>query len=731
MTETIKCEHTALRCLVTVARHHGVDLSLEGLIHEYAVGNQEAEAATILAIAEENGFKARRLNLTWDELPAAGAIFPFLGVLNNGNTVMVAGMREDNGELQVAVVDPLSVPPGAIFVSRAQFEASWSGRAILLKKLHRITDENQPFSLRWFIPEMLRQRSTFVDVALAAIALHVLALATPLFFQIVIDKVVVHQSFSTLHVLGVGMLFVLLFDALFHYLRGTLLLHATCKIDLRVATRAFTRLVSLPLQFFDHTSSGILVKHMQQTEKIREFLTGKLFFTMLDATALLVLLPVLLFYSVPLSLLVLGCSFMIALAIYMVVKPFRARLQDLYQAEGERQSYLVEAIHGIHTVKSLALEPMQRKGWDNRIADAVSMHAKVGRISISVRTITGLLEKLMILAIPWVGVQLVFDGSMTIGALVAFQMLAGRVSGPLIQIVSLVHEYQEASLSVRMVGEIMNRAPEGLGAGRGLRPPITGKIALDQVTFRYQPGATPALSEATLNFDSGKVIGVVGKSGSGKSTLTRLIQGLYPVQQGAIRFDGMDIREIDLPYLRRSIGVVLQENFLFRGSVRSNIAITKTDATFEEIVEVARLAGADEFIQRLPQGYDTLLEENGSNLSGGQKQRLAIARALLTKPRILIFDEATSALDPESESIIQENLAAIAHGRTVIMVSHRLSMLVAADSIVVMEAGRVIAIDPHLQLLGHCAVYRNLWDRQNRLGAAAAPAALPKQAVVA
>jgi ATP-binding cassette subfamily B protein len=291
-------------------------------------------------------------------------------------------------------------------------------------------------------------------------------------------------------------------------------------------------------------------------------------------------------------------------------------------------------------------------------------------------------------------------------------MISGRVSQPLIAMVGLVNEYQETVLSVRMLGEVMNRQPEGRAATTGLRPTLEGEIRFEQVTFRY-PGATnAALNRATFTIPSGAVVGIVGRSGSGKTTVTKLIQGLYPLQEGVVRFDGVDAREIELSHLRRQIGVVLQENFLFRGTVRENLMIAKPDASFEDILAAAQAAGADEFIERMAQGYDTLLEENATNLSGGQKQRLSIARSLLTKPRILVLDEAASALDPESESIFINNLSKIAQGKTVIMISHRLSTLVNAHTILVMQNGQLMDSGRHAELLTRCETYQTLWNQQ-------------------
>jgi ATP-binding cassette subfamily B protein len=342
------------------------------------------------------------------------------------------------------------------------------------------------------------------------------------------------------------------------------------------------------------------------------------------------------------------------------------------------------------------------------------MQMQVGKLGMSAKTVTNAQNKLMQIAVPWAGVSLVIDGSMSVGALIAFNMLASRVSTPLVQLVSLINEYQQIVLSVGMLANVMNAPPERAVAARGLTPKISGRIELEGVSFNYDQTGDYALRDINLTVEPGEVLGIVGRSGSGKSTLTRLVQGMYQVRQGIIRIDGFDQRELDLPHLRSNIGVVLQESFMFKGSVRQNISLARPGAGFEHIVMAARQAGADEFIQRLPQGYDTELAENAANLSGGQKQRLAIARALLTNPSILILDEATSALDAESESILQENLPRIAGGRTLLIVSHRLSMLRIADRILVMDKGRIEGQGGHRELLENCALYRTLWDKQHQ-----------------
>ena len=709
-----KFPHTAVQCLTAIAQHHGLQINPERLIDEYALRAEEPGNGVLLRMASEIGLKAKVDKLTWSRLLAQGGVFPLMARLVSGNMVIIVGVKpgEEGAPDQVAVLNPALANATVIMVARAEFEQRWHGEVLFVKREHRFTDPNQPFGLRWFIPEILRQKAAFRDIFIAAIAMQILALASPIFFQLVIDKVLTHQSVTTLQVLAVGITMALIFDALFGFLRQTLTLAASNKIDMRLTRRVFGHLLSLPIDFFETTSAGVVTRHMQQLEKIRNFLTGRLFFTALDVISLLVFIPILFSYSFKLTLIVLLFAALICGIVLAMVPTFQRRLNALYSAEGQRQGMLVETIHGMRTVKALAIEPSQRRVWDQRSAEAITMHFRVGQISIAGNSVTDFLGKLMPVMLIVVGAADVFDNTLTVGGLIAFQMLSGRVTQPLISLVGLVNEYQETALSVRMLGEVMNRAPEGRAGSTGLRPVLEGEIKFDNVMFRYPGAQNLALNKASFTIEQGTVVGIVGRSGSGKTTLTKLIQGLYPLQEGIVRFDGVDAREIELSHLRRQIGGVLQENFLFRGTVRENLSVTKPDAAFEELVAAAVAAGADEFIERLPQGYDTILEENASNLSGGQKQRLSIARTLVSRPRILILDEAASALDPESEAIFIKNLSKIAVGRTVVMISHRLSTLVNADKIMVMQQGSLVDAGRHEELLTRSDTYQHLWNQQ-------------------
>jgi ATP-binding cassette subfamily B protein len=705
--------HTIVQCLTAIAQHHGLQINPEGLIHDYALTDDEPAVTLVLRMASEIGLKSRSDKISWDAFFAQNGVFPILARRTNGTGVIVVGVRKEEGETEgrIAVLDPLADMSTVEWTDREKFSELWNGEVIFLKRSHSLTDPNQPFSLRWFIPEILKQKKAFRDIIFGAMAMNLLAIAPPMFFQIVIDKVLTHQSSSTLWVLAIGIVIATIFDSVFGYIRQLLLLIAVNKIDMKITRRVFGHLLSLPIDYFETTSAGVITRHMQQIESIRNFLTGRLFFTALDTMSLCIFFPMLFSYSFKLTLIVLAFTIVIGGIIISVLPAYKRRLDTMYSAEGKRQALMVETIHGMRTVKALAIEPAQRRNWDQYSAESITAHFSVGKLALNSNLITDTLGKLLPIVIIVIGCQDVFDQTMSVGALIAFQMFSGRVTGPLLSLVGLINEYQQVALSVRMLGSVINRPSEGRGGG-GLRPQLAGTISFDDVTFRYPGSTNTALDRAKFTIPAGSVVGIVGRSGSGKTTLTKLIQGLYPVQEGIVRFDGLDAREIDLAHLRKQIGVVLQENFLFRGTVRQNITVTRPDATFEEIVAASRAAGADEFIERLPQGYDTPLEENASNLSGGQKQRLSIARSLLAKPRILILDEAASALDPESEAIFINNLSQIAVGRTVVMISHRLSTLVNAHTILVMQHGRLADAGRHEELLTRCETYQQLWNQQ-------------------
>lgn len=708
--------HSGVSCLKFVGAFRGANTDECDATYSPDLG--EPDLNQLSQLAADCGMRSKKISLTWERALELVDAHPFIALKPSGKYFVIdgVGVRQD-GTPDLRVYDPdpdpddLSPESGAHrFWSKEFFEKKNGGKGLLLQKIFKLSDENQPFGLRWFIPEFIKLKGVFGQIILAVVAMTLLSLLIPLFFQIVIDKVLHNHSFNTLNVLGVGVILAIIFNAGMEFLRNYLLLFATAKIDINTAIKTFSHLMKLPVNFFDDAPSGMIIKHMQQTDQIRGFLSGNLFFTILDLFSLVVFIPFLMLYSIALTGIVLGFSLLMALVVMSLIKPFYRRLNTLYEAEGKRQARLVESLHGIHTVKALALEQNEQRAWNDSSAFSIKSHFNVGKIALTANTISSMLEMMMNIAVIWAGAYMVFNHTMSVGALIAFQMLSGRVSGPLVKLVGLVQEYQQTALSVKMLGAVMNHPREHPGGG--VKPRFGGKINFESVNFRYKPELPPALYDLNLNIGAGEVIGIVGRSGSGKSTLARMIQATYAPQTGLIRIDDIDIREIDKAWLRKNIGVVLQENYFFQGTIRDNIRLTKPDAQPDEILNAAIQSGADEFVARLPKGYDTMLEENASNLSGGQKQRLAIARALLANPPILILDEATSALDPESELIIQKNMRAIARGRTVLIIAHRLSMVRGADQILVLDRGKALAYAPHDVLVHRDGLYKDFWRQQ-------------------
>jgi len=708
---------TGLRALFLVSMHYGRQVNTEELAKAAGlIADDTSVAEHVMGrLMRQAGLHARKLRRRgWAEVTSLGSAYPALALRHDGGWMVVVGVLGAGAEAKLAVLDPAIEALGLKVQDQADFMADWCGTLVLIKPRRPADAKEPPFGLGWLLKEILQHKPLLRDVAIAAIASNMIALVTPLLFQVIINKVVPYRALQTLTTVVTIFLAVTLFDGLFTYVRQRLMLFVSIKVDATIGSRVFAKLLSLPMPFFERTTAGVLTRHMQQTDKLRHFLTGRLFQTMLDCSALPVLICLLLSYSMMLSAVVVGFSLCIAAVIGVLIPSFKHCLNQLYQAEGARQAHLVETIHGVRTIKSLAMEPLRQGEWDVKLAASLRRLAVVGRISAIAGVVTTFMDKAMQITVLGLGAQAVFTGHLSMGALVAFSMLASRVSGPLLQVVGLINEYQEVALSAKMLATIMDHPPERAPDLQTILPEITGRLEFDGVSFRYPDATASALDRVSFTVEEGEMIGVVGRSGSGKTTLIRMIQGIQAAQMGMIRLSGTDIRHIDLGHLRRSVAVVLQDSFLFRGSVRDNIAAGSPLARLEAIVEAARLAGADEFIDRLPMGYETIIEEGAVNFSGGQRQRLSIARALLIRPRLLIFDEATSALDPESEAILQTNLKEIARGRTMIVVSHRLSSLVQSDRILVLERSRVVDFAPHATLVERCDAYRSLWQQQTQ-----------------
>ena len=667
----------------------------------------------------EQGLVAKANRLAWPQLlrltepGGTGQVSPVVLLFTDGTAGVLVG--SDVTRNIVWIRDPRSTAPDALAVDRLRLSQLWAGEAVLVRRPRAQAEGDQPFSLGWVMRLLLSQRKMIKDVGIASLTLSVLTIVPPLLTMSVIDRVVGHHSLSTLILLGTILTVAAIYETLLGYGRRELIQVISARVDTRLQLHLFTRLLSLPLDFFERNQAGQTTFRLTQVFRVREFVTGKLMGTFLDSMTLVFLLPFLFWLNATLAWLILVAAVVIAAVIMLFLKPIGRLIAKVQVAESAKSSTLVESVQGIRTLKTLALEPQRKVEWDSRVATAGELRLAAGRLANWPQTLITPIEVFINRGVLMVGAYLALDStsSVGIGALVAFMMLGSRVTQPLVGLARLIEDFQEVRAAVSEVGSVLNNQQEQQ-SGAGLRPNFEGAVAFENLTFTYATGKSPALDKVSFAIPAGTMLGVVGRSGSGKSTLTRLLQGVNRDYTGFLKIDGAELREINLAHLRRSFGVVLQDNFLFRGSVRDNIAAGRAGLTIEDVVRAARLAGAEEFIERLPQGYDTWIEEGSSNISGGQKQRMAIARALITDPRILILDEATSALDPESEALVNANLTRIGRGRTMVIVSHRLASLVDCDQILVMDKGQVVDVAPHALLLERCAIYRGLWLQQNR-----------------
>ncbi|HEB87768.1 MAG TPA: type I secretion system permease/ATPase [Gammaproteobacteria bacterium] len=694
-----------LACLLFLAHYFGVPADAEQLRHEFAEQGKPLDEVALLRMARHIGFKVSALDSEWPRLSAIA--LPAMARQRDGRYVIIARAEDE----KVLVHDPAE--PRPLTLPRDIFEPAWSGRLILFTRRAAPGQEDKKFDFSWFIPAIIKHRKLLGEVLLASFFIQLFALLMPLFFQVVIDKVLVHKGMTTLNVLAIGMLALTLFDVLLGGLRTYIFSHTSSRIDVVLGAQLFRHLLRLPIAYFETRRVGDTVARVRELESIREFLTSSSVTLVIDLFFTFVFLAVMYFYS-PMLTLVVVLTLPAYLILSIVITPIiRARLHEKFNRGAENQAFLVESVSGIETIKSMAVEPSMQRRWDEQLAGYVKAGFKAKNLSNVAGQVASFVNKITTILILWVGATLVMKGELSIGQLIAFNMLAGRVSGPLLRLVQLWQEFQQAGISVQRLGDVLNAPPEpSYNPNRTTLPTLNGHVTFDDVSFRYRIDGPEILRSMSFEVAAGKTIGIVGRSGSGKSTIAKLIQRLYVPESGRILIDGIDLAQVDPAWLRRQIGVVLQENFMFNRSIRDNIALSDPGIPMQSVVEAARLAGAHEFILELQEGYDTLVGEHGSNLSGGQRQRLAIARALMGSPRILVFDEATSALDYESEHIIQKNMARISQGRTVFIIAHRLSTVRHAHRILVIDKGQIIEQGTHQELLQRNGYYARLHQHQ-------------------
>ncbi len=698
-----------LRALCGIAAYYRIAADPIHLQRELALVGRDAGVTELIRASGLIGLKARRVTRTTEKQLFATPT-PAIATLRDGGFVVFGGRLPDG---RFRIVDPVTSIDRALTLE--EFQRDIEPELLLVgRKVGGAGFDPKSFGFRWFLPSIWRYRKPLAHVLLASLFVQVFALVTPLFFQVVVDKVLSHKGYSTLIVLTIGIVVVGLFDVILQYLRTYALTHTTNRIDVELGQRLFRHLLRLPLSYFETRAAGQTVARVRELENIRAFLTGQGLFSALDLVFTFVFIAVLFAYSWKLSIIV-----VLSIPLYMIVAlGFRPILQEMvrekFNSSAISQQFLVEAVVGIQTVKAAAVEPLMQAQWEERLAAYVKRSFSVTIVSAVAQNGVTYISRITTALLMLFGAKAVIDGELSIGALVAFNMISAQVTAPVLRLSQLYQDFQQVQISIERLGDVLNAPAEPSIQARTVLPPPRGLIEFRNVTFRYRPASSDVVKGVNLQIRPGEVVGIVGPSGSGKSTLTKLIQRLYMPQEGQILLDGADLTQVDPAWLRTNIGVVLQENLLFNRTIHENIAFAAPAMPRAQVIAIAKLSGADEFIAKLPGGYDTMIEERGANLSGGQRQRIAIARALATNPPILIFDEATSALDYESERVIQNNMRQIVRNRTVIIIAHRLAAVRPCDRIIGMEDGRVIEVGAHDELITRQGgLYRKLWTLQN------------------
>ncbi len=691
---------SGLMVLVTLLQFHDIPADPFQLQREYAPDGKPLSDLGIIRAARTKGLKARRSKSSLKRLNKLP--LPAICTLKDGEYFVLAKVGKDSVLVQRGGAAPEEW-------RYDELERYWSGNIIFITRRAPFIGETLKFGFRWFLPVVARYKALFSEVLVASFFLQVFGLVTPLFFQVVIDKVLVHRGLTTLDVLVIGLIALTVFEVLLGGLRTYVFSHTTSRIDAQLGAKLYQHLLALPVSYFESRATGQTVARVRELENVREFITGSALTLLIDLLFTGVFFWVMYLFSPTLTYIVLASlPFYILLSIF-ITPPLRARIEERFQRGAVNQAFLVESISGVETLKAMAVEPQMRNRWEEQLAAYVKASFRTIALGTIGSQAVSLINKVVMALVLWTGAKLAIAGEITIGQLVAFNMLSAQVNGPILRLSQLWQDFQQFRISIERLGDILNtKAEMAPNATQPNLPEIKGDVRFERVAFRYKPGLPEVLNGVDLHIRPGQVVGVVGRSGSGKSTLTKLLQRLYVPESGRVLIDGIDVGLLDPSWLRRQIGVVLQENVLFNRSVRENIALANPATDMEAVIEAAKLSAAHDFILELPHGYDTILEERGSNLSGGQRQRLAIARALLINPRILVFDEATSALDYESEHLIQSNMRNICKGRTVFLVAHRLSTVRHADRILVMDKGQVVQDGPHDVLVKQPGIYADL-----------------------
>ncbi len=699
---------TGIACLIAIAKYYNIPADYRQLERAYVLEEGSIDVLTIVRAARDLKLKARAYS-DLKESDLKSLVYPVLIRLKDNRSIVITTIRDDD----IYIMDPVfSQQP--VKADRYKLLNDWNGEAILFTRRYELSSKFIKFGFRWFIPVIVKYKNQLQSVLFMSLLLQVLGLASPFFVQNIIDKVLVHRAADALDVFVLGMATCMVFQTWMTSLRAYLFSNIASKMDATLSARLFKNITALPVSYFQKWQVGDVVARTGELETIRSFLTGSSLTIVLDIVFAVVYFGVMFFYSRMLSMVVLVMLPLFVLLNLIVAPIFKRMINEQFLIDSERRSFMIETITGIHTVKSSSVETNFIRRYEEILARFVTASFNVANIANIANTIGTFLNSIFTLAILWIGAYYVMEGEISVGELIAFQMIAGQLIAPVMRLINQWQYFQQIRVSMERIGDIMNEEVEpAFNPSRTTLPSIRGDIAIEKLIFSYSPESGKVLDNVNIRIPAGMKVGIVGRSGSGKSTLTKLIQRLFLPDSGRILIDGVDIAQVEPAWLRRQIGVVLQDSMLFSGTIEENIRLASPNATHEDVVKAAKLSGADEFIEQFPHGYDTFVGERGSLLSGGQRQRIAIARALISDPRILIFDEATSALDYESENIIMNNIDPISKGRTMLMIAHRLSTVRDCDAIVVIEKGRIIEAGSHEELLKRNGAYYRLYQAQN------------------
>ncbi len=697
--------NSGLISLEIVARINNTDIDMRSVVREYGISTADIEPEEIIRIAKNKGFKVKKKNFKLSDITEKYPLPAILRLKDNSYIVLLAIKRDEN---KVLTLTPLEKHPVSHDINELQ--AQMTDYVIILS--HKNSNSDVKFGFKWFFNEIFKYKKIIGQVLLGSFVVQLFGLVTPLFTQVILDKVLVNRTIATLDVLAFAFIVVAIFELILNLSRNYIFIHTTNKIDAKLGAKLFRHLFKLYYVYFENRQVGNIVARVRELDRIREFITDKSVSVLIDAFFSVVFLVVMFIYSVKLTFISLAFLAIIAVIYVCITPELRARLEDKFQMGAHSNSYLVESVTGVQTVKSLAIEGSMFRKWEDKLGKYLKSSFNLAIMGNFTGSICGFLQKGMTIAILYVGVMLVIENKLTIGQLIAFQMFSGQFSAPMLRLVGLWNDFQQTLLAVDRIGDILN-SPLEMQSGNAITlSQVRGDIKIENLSFKYNVDAPMVLNNINLDIKAGEKIGFVGRSGSGKSTIAKLIQRLYYTTEGTIYIDGIDIRNINPVWLRTNIGIVLQENYLFSGTIKDNIALPRPNMPMEGIIQASQIAGAHEFISKMPKGYDSEVGERGSSLSGGQKQRIAIARALISNPRILIFDEATSALDYESERIIRDNMAMISKGRTTIIIAHRLSTIKDCDKIVCFDQGRIVEAGTHDELLKLNGYYKKLYEAQ-------------------